>query len=409
MIDFSTNGVFPPPPEFRRPVPLGGLQPVTPLGVLMVRSLLVLVFAGIPSLASSQALQLVNRDDGKLVLEVNSCESAVDVFILEFGSSNGVLVPQTSTTPPFSFFENTAHGLSATPDEYSISGDLVLDEGGRGGWDVSRSEEYDVQHYYVRLPLASGPDALAPWVGSEYCGEHELTADLGRVPADRMSPQTFSGVTGLDFTPLINVSTPRIEGVRVVGSNVFSVSGFEAFENGHFVYDIILAPGTSPGIHEGEIVYDGALFSQFNGERYSPFSRSTVRLRAEVVEATYGDCNLDGHLEASDLSCVIDVFERNVLLEALGTLPGDLDGDGGINVADFLTLSRNFNRQTTSYTNGDIDLNGVVDVADFLTLSRNFGQVVPSAVVPEPAALAVMRLASFCVLSLRRRSNSPRH
>ncbi len=87
-----------------------------------------------------------------------------------------------------------------------------------------------------------------------------------------------------------------------------------------------------------------------------------------------GDCNTDGVLNAADLSCVGNIEERDLVLDELDTLPGDLDGDGEVAFADFLVLSNNFGKDVDGYSEGDIDLSGSVGFADFLTLSNNFGK-----------------------------------
>lgn len=86
-----------------------------------------------------------------------------------------------------------------------------------------------------------------------------------------------------------------------------------------------------------------------------------------------GDCTEDGLLTSDDLACVTHIEERDAVLDAVDTLPGDLDGSGGVAFADFLVLSNNFGKDVASYSDGDIDLNGAVDFADFLVLSNNFG------------------------------------
>lgn len=76
---------------------------------------------------------------------------------------------------------------------------------------------------------------------------------------------------------------------------------------------------------------------------------------------------------------------------------GDLDGDGEVSFADFLTLSSNFGLNVSSHAQGDIDCDGTVAFADFLTLSGNFGRNVGTVAVPEPNANG---LAMMLVLGL---------
>ena len=55
------------------------------------------------------------------------------------------------------------------------------------------------------------------------------------------------------------------------------------------------------------------------------------------------DCNGDGRVDAEDLTCACDAFASiDDILHAADLQPGDMDGDGSVDFADFLTLSANF-------------------------------------------------------------------
>ena len=81
---------------------------------------------------------------------------------------------------------------------------------------------------------------------------------------------------------------------------------------------------------------------------------------------------------------------------------GDLDGNGTVNFADFLTLSGNFGKNVASHAQGDIDCDGKVSFADFLALSGNFGRNVGTVPVPEPNSGCLLPLLLAGIL--RRRS-----
>ena len=51
----------------------------------------------------------------------------------------------------------------------------------------------------------------------------------------------------------------------------------------------------------------------------------------------------------------------------------DLDGNGVVNFADFLKLSRNFGRKVGGKAEGDVDGDGVVGFPDFLRMAQTFG------------------------------------
>ena len=69
----------------------------------------------------------------------------------------------------------------------------------------------------------------------------------------------------------------------------------------------------------------------------------------------------------------------SVDLEVIGAqtelLDGDVNGDGSVDVKDFLILSRNFGQEVSGRAEGDFDGDGLVQIFDFLVISRNFGRV----------------------------------
>ena len=87
-----------------------------------------------------------------------------------------------------------------------------------------------------------------------------------------------------------------------------------------------------------------------------------------------GDCNGDSIIDALDLACIATIEERDTVLEALNTLPGDLNGNGDVAFADFLTLSANFGADGLGYAEGNIDLVGPVEVYGFSNPIGKFWQ-----------------------------------
>ena len=120
------------------------------------------------------------------------------------------------------------------------------------------------------------------------------------------------------------------------------------------------------------------------------------RITGTVGEATLrGDTNTDGILSADDIDALyamigvasdpgtqqdlsgdgeIDQADVDVFLrEIFRTEYGDLDLNGKIEFADFLTLSANFGKDHKGWASGDVTGDGKVAFEDFLLLAANFG------------------------------------
>ena len=159
----------------------------------------------------------------------------------------------------------------------------------------------------------------------------------------------------------------------------------------------VLADGATQDL---QFLYTTAAGEQLNGT----VAYSAVPTTSNLL----GDCNLDGQLTALDLDCIGTIDERDAVLGALNTLPGDLDGNGDVSFADFLVLSGNFGDDSkTRYSDGNVDLQGGVEFADFLALSGNFGQVpAGAAAVPEPGTWGSWLVALMMLAIARRRNRS---
>jgi hypothetical protein len=53
--------------------------------------------------------------------------------------------------------------------------------------------------------------------------------------------------------------------------------------------------------------------------------------------------------------------------------PGDINGDGDTNAADFVILAGNFGSVVPANTGGDLNGDGLVNAADFVILAGDFG------------------------------------
>ncbi len=79
---------------------------------------------------------------------------------------------------------------------------------------------------------------------------------------------------------------------------------------------------------------------------------------------------------------------------------GDFNGDGQLDMADFLIMAENFNASfpfEESFAKGDQTRDGKVDLADFLETRQLFNAAQQGALasVPEPSSLILLSLAAW--------------
>ncbi len=112
-----------------------------------------------------------------------------------------------------------------------------------------------------------------------------------------------------------------------------------------------------------------------------------------------GEISTDGlaleyYLEGDDPSVV---RTGRVLVQSLSTLPGDFNGDGVVNTADYTVWRDNLGAPTEAALMGNGDRMLGVDNGDYLLWKQNFGSMLPAvlsshahATVPEPATLTII-------------------
>lgn len=82
-------------------------------------------------------------------------------------------------------------------------------------------------------------------------------------------------------------------------------------------------------------------------------------------------------------------------------LPGDINGDGSVDLLDLDILGANFGLQPAMLAQGDLNADAVVDLLDLDVLGANFG-VTAAAAIPEPSAAGLL-IAVAIVTAFRHR------
>ena len=99
------------------------------------------------------------------------------------------------------------------------------------------------------------------------------------------------------------------------------------------------------------------------------------------------------------------------MVVAVTDVPGDVDGDGNVDLADMGIFEAQFGMSGLPLPPGenspDLDADGDVDLDDLVFIRDNFGYVspaAPAAATPEPATMTLLALGGMLVLRRRRKA-----
>jgi hypothetical protein len=138
---------------------------------------------------------------------------------------------------------------------------------------------------------------------------------------------------------------------------------------------------------------------------YSPVSAGALPLNAQDIGAV--------GIALSNAASLIDARITNFTLETNGPviIPGDVDGNGTVNILDFNVIRDNLFNAATSRAQGDLNSDGQVNFTDFRlwksVASAELLAEIGAFGVPEPTSVALSLAAGVALVSLRRRSASP--
>jgi uncharacterized protein (TIGR03382 family) len=190
----------------------------------------------------------------------------------------------------------------------------------------------------------------------------------------------------------------------------------------------VLAPGESIGAFTvGSANIDGTLAIEFNG---GSIDKLMVAGALDISGATLAFTNLGtltgsaqviaqyGSLIGNPFAAVTGLpsgytlnynyLNGNQIALVASAHPGDFDGDGDVDGADFVAWQTNFPKESgATLAQGDADGDGDVDGADFVVWQTNFPFAPGSGAspVPEPAGVALAVAGLVLAWGVRRRSN----
>jgi hypothetical protein len=248
------------------------------------------------------------------------------------------------------------------------------------------------------------------------------------------TPTTDTAGNAYDFSFLLGSPQPATDTgfglahrIRIGGSDGAPIVDFQIFDNGRLQY--FSGPGTGVvgngfsnvvNVNGNNLILDDLAGRNAPLEGRIDFDNNTYELSFDGVvqgtfpllntPSTFGQVTLQWGTSASTPDY------RQILIDDLAIdfvddrVPGDANGDGNVNLADFGVLRANFGSTNVVYATGDFNADNLVNLADFGILRANFGTsssaelaVLDSwyaSVVPEPALTSLLAVG---LLGLRRR------
>ena len=195
-----------------------------------------------------------------------------------------------------------------------------------------------------------------------------------------MDPHALAG-TSLDLFEW-GRSTTEFESISVPSRLQLDVSALP--ETGQIDIVSVLSSPTTAGDFNGDDLLDAVDLDEL-----------LARVHIASTDLYY-DVDGDGEISISD--------RENWLEEFRGTTVGDIDLNGEVDFADFLSLSANYGTQG-GWQQGDFDGDQWVLFSDFLLLSENYGRE-ETVAVPEPCDWPLLLFAASGLHMRRKRARS---
>lgn len=243
-------------------------------------------------------------------------------------------------------------------------------------------------------PLADDGDIVARERANQAQDERQVRTfvefDLDSISTDAVMNPGWSATLVIDFVTRLNtvndmaVVVGRVLGTSDLGNSDGSLGDSWTTEDGSlplFEWGRSAGESTAPDFTEDLLVV-------VDNVKTDPLGTRQVDVTSIVADWVTGEQENNGFSFAGD----IDAFQGAGLNNArlVVGLPGDFNGDGFVNFADFLILGDNFGGHLDGpVTAGDIDFDGDVDLDDFGEFKAVLAAQAPAQAqaVPEPTGL----------------------
>jgi hypothetical protein len=205
------------------------------------------------------------------------------------------------------------------------------------------------------------------------------------------------GALGTDFTQF-KITDANNFGQGATGpfnSVVSSVGSTNAFANADLTVNI--TPGLSTGVHSAADL----------GTAKDPFAGQTLAIITSVqTDGVTASQNFTGssfaNIKIVGGSATVSYINGAVTLSNIfsnPTLPGDINNDGLVDVADYNIWAANVGKTGATWLQGDLNGDGLVDVADYNIWAANVGK---TAATPEPISMIILAIGGGLVALKRR-------
>ncbi len=132
---------------------------------------------------------------------------------------------------------------------------------------------------------------------------------------------------------------------------------------------------------------------------------------ADVNDLIYNGIPTNDPIYDLDGSGTVDIGDRDEVLRAIASLPGDANTDGTVDANDLNAVGGHWQQNgITSFADGDFNGDGIVNASDLSEVglywtqtAAEFSQSPAAAAVPEPAAESILLLGALLAWTVRRR------